>query len=442
MTPALHKIAGDASLPQSADVVVIGGGIAGVAAARELAKRGTSVVLIEKGLIGAEQSCRNWGWCRQQNRDERELPLSIIALRIWDTLRQETGADLGFRRTGLVYASDDEEDIARWDAWGHMARGYDVDTRMCSSAEIRGLLPGHARTWKGGVYSPTDGRAEPSIAAPILAQSARTAGASLHQECAARELEFSAGRVSAVVTEHGTIRCQAVLVAGGAWTGMFLRHHGVPFLQASIQSTSFATKPAPDILSGGLAMPDLSLRRRLDGGYTVGLSGFGKLHLSPMGLRQWRPFWPTFRQRRNKLSFAASGMFFNGPDALQSWKADTVSPFEKNRILSPGPDKRLLRQGYGGIQEAYPALQGVQIDQAWGGMIDCTPDAIPVIAPVKSKPGLFVSSGFSGHGFGLGPGAGQLAADLVLGDKPRVDPEPFRYERMIDGTDLGDMGMM
>lgn len=115
MPAPIRYVQDSANFPESADVVVIGAGIAGSAATWELAKQGLKVVLVEKGLVGAEQSSRNWGWCRQQNRDERELPLIIHALQRWGELHQETGEDLGFRRSGLVYATRNEADIAAWE---------------------------------------------------------------------------------------------------------------------------------------------------------------------------------------------------------------------------------------------------------------------------------------------------------------------------------------
>ena len=94
------------------------------------------------------------------------------------------------------------------------------------------------------------------------------------------------------------------------------------------------------------------------------------------------------------------------------------------------------------LAEYYPALAGLKVAHAWGGMIDSTPDGIPVISPVDGLPGLYLSTAYSGHGFGIGPAAGRLAADLIAGDPPIVDPHPYRYSRMIDGTDLGGPGMM
>ena len=442
MTPPLLPVQSDAKLPARVDVAIVGGGIAGAAAAWELARAGVRVALLEKGLIGAEQSCRNWGWCRQQNRDERELPLAILALRMWETLSQDLGGDTGFRRSGLVYASNSEAEIAGWEEWGRMAKGYGVDTRMISGGQIAAMVPGAAPRWKGGVHSPTDGRAEPALVAPLMARAAQALGASVHQSCAVREIEFSAGRVSGVLTEAGRIGCDAVLVAGGAWAGMLLRHHGVPFLQASIQSTSFATVPMPEVTDGGFSAQDVTIRRRLDGGYTVGTSGFGKLHVSPRGILQMRPFWKTFLKRRAKLTYSFGASFFTGPDSLQRWHADGPSPFERIRILDPKPELRLLKRGQADLATTFPALAGARVAHAWGGMVDCTPDAIAVIGPVKTHPGLFVSAGHSGHGFGIGPAAGRLVGELIRGVAPSVDPAPFRHERMTDGTDLGEMGMM
>src|SRR5580704_1232894 len=133
MSPPVRSVETSAQLPKTADVVILGGGMAGVAAAYELVKRGTSVVLIEKGVIAGEQSSRNWGWCRQQNRDQRELPLAQLALRIWENLNAELGEETGFRRTGLIYASTRQADIDTWEHWGVTARNLGTPTRMVSA---------------------------------------------------------------------------------------------------------------------------------------------------------------------------------------------------------------------------------------------------------------------------------------------------------------------
>jgi glycine/D-amino acid oxidase-like deaminating enzyme len=442
VSPPVQPVASDEKLPKSVDVVVIGAGIAGCTAAYELAKRDFSVALLDKGRVGGEQTSRNWGWVRQQHRDLRELPLSMKSLEIWGTLNQEIGAETGFRRTGLLYVTTRPADFAQWEAWTLKAREYQMHSRVLSPAEAKEMTPGSVPDWIGGVHSPTDGRAEPSLAGPAIAEAARKLGATIHQDCAARGLETESGKVSGVITEKGSIRTQAVLLAGGAWSGLFCRRHGLRLPQAGVKSTSFSTQPAPEVATGGLSMPDVTIRRRLDGGYSVGLGGRGLVQLSPQGLMYARDFWPTFKARRWGLTFGIGRSFFDGPEQLASWSFDKPTPFERHRTLDPGADPKLVQLGLTRLGEHYPALKGLKVAHSWGGFIDSTPDGIPVISAVDSLPGLYISAGYSGHGFGIGPGAGQLAADLVAGDPPIVDPHPFRYSRMIDGTELGAPGMM
>ncbi len=166
MPAPLNRVATTPELPSTADVVVIGGGIVGVFAAYYLTRRGLKVALVEKGLIGAEQSSRNWGWCRQQNRDARELPMSTKSLDLWERFATETGEDTGFRRCGLFYLSNSDDELSGWARWRDFARSVGVTTHMLSSAEAteRGRATG--ASWKGGVFSPTDGIADPASAAP------------------------------------------------------------------------------------------------------------------------------------------------------------------------------------------------------------------------------------------------------------------------------------
>ena len=132
-----------------------------------------------------------------------------------------------------------------------------------------------------------------------------------------------------------------------------------------------------------------------------------------------------------------------GPEALHGkWPLDKETPFERHSVFAPPPDMSVVKPALKRVTTAYPALAGMRMASIWGGWIDCLPDSIPVISPVESLPGFFLATGFSGRGFGLGPGAGRLAADLVAGDTPIVDPRRYRYSRLIDGTDLGAPGLM
>jgi glycine/D-amino acid oxidase-like deaminating enzyme len=184
------------------------------------------------------------------------------------------------------------------------------------------------------------------------------------------------------------------------------------------------------------------MRRRLDGGYTLAVRGRGVIELTPQGLRYGLKFLPMYRARRNANSPIRIGKsFFQGPGAIARWKADSVSPFEKDRVFDPPSDQAVIDAAMAAVIETYPALAGIKVAHSWGGWIDSTPDAIPVISGVDAIPGLFLATGFSGHGFGIGPGAGRLAADLVAGDAPVVDPTPFRYARLFDGTSGSVAGM-
>lgn len=442
MSPPVTRVRSDEVLPKSADVVVIGGGIAGTSAAYELAKKGHSVALVEKGHLAGEQSSRNWGWCRQQNRDLRELPLAQRAVEMWNGLNEELGAETGFRRTGLLYVTTKQSDLDLWSNWADRAREYQMHSRMLTAAEAKAMSPGSTDNWIGGVHSPTDGRAEPALATPAIAEGARKRGATIHQNCAARGLETEGGKVSAVVTEKGTIRTSAVLCAGGAWSSMFCRHHGIKLPQAGVRSTSFFTEAAPQVIEGGLSMPDLTFRRRLDGGYTVGISGRGLLELTPQGMLYAQQFWRTFKKRRWGLTIRAGRSFFAGPEAISRWSNDSISPFERNRTFDPPAQEELITFALKRLGQLYPQLANVKVAHKYGGLVDFTPDWIPVISGVAALPGFYISTGYSGHGFGIGPAAGRLAADIVANDTPIVDPRPYRYSRMIDGTDLGEPGMM
>ena len=438
MSPTVEPIASDTQLPAQVDVVVIGAGIVGSAAAYYLAKRGHSVALLEKGVVGGEQSSRNWGWCRQQNRDARELPLAMRGMELWNDLGTEIGRDLGFRQCGLVYASNDAAQIAQWERWQATARQFGITTHMLSGPKATAMTTASGRSWLGGVHSVSDGKAEPALASTVLAHGARQNGATIHQACAARGLDIANGAVSGVITEKGLIRTRSVILSGGAWASAFCRRHGVSFPQASARQTILRTEVAPDFLDA-LFTPDCALTRRLDGSYTVAISGRATLDLTPQGLRYARNFLPMFVKRLKALEFGINSSFFRGPEAMANWAFDRESPFERIRILDPAPNRATVDLTMARARALFPALQGVGVREAWGGYIDSTPDAVPVIAPIAKLPGLVLAAGLSGHGFGIGPAVGHLAADLATGATPIVDPRPFRHERLIDGS-KGEIG--
>ena len=154
----------------------------------------------------------------------------------------------------------------------------------------------------------------------------------------------------------------------------------------------------------------------------------------PESFRYFKEFLPVLRMEWSGISLKIGRPFFDEWQLTKAWLLDETSPFETLRTLDPSPVQEDLRKARVNLERAFPAFKGVATAGSWGGMIDATPDLVPVISEVESLAGLVISTGFSGHGFGIGPAAGRLAADLVTGAAPVVDPSPFRYERFIDGT--------
>lgn len=429
MPAPLKTIETPDTLPLNADCVVIGAGIVGVSAAYWLARAGQRVVLLEKGLVGAEQSSRNWGWCRQQNRDARELPLSTRSLALWEAMAADIGDDMGFSRCGLLYLSNDDKEIDTWVAWGKFARDEGVITHMLSAKEAgeRGAATG--KPWKGGVWSPTDGTADPSRAAPAIARGLIKHGGIVVQNCAARGIEQQAGAVCGVITEHGVIRTRQVVLSGGAWAASFLHQVGIAFPQAAIRSSILSVAPGARGLPAALHTSAVSVTRRSDGGHALAISGFARIDPTPGAIHNAKHFVPMFAKRWRLLSSGGWQAWRAGFETRRRWAMDQPTPMEAVRILDPRPSRRdlylILRRARGLL----PELQNVPVQAEWAGYIDSTPDGVPVIDGDIGVRGLLLAAGFSGHGFGIGPGAGHLIADLVLGRRPIAEVSQYRLSR-------------
>ena len=429
MPAPLKTVESSPNLPATADAVIIGGGIIGAFTAYFLARRGMKVALVEKGRVGAEQSSRNWGWCRQQNRDARELPMATKSLELWERFAADTGEETGFRRCGLLYLSNDDEELAMWARWGDFARTVGVTTHMLNAAEANERASWTARQWKGGVFSPTDGTADPSRAAPAAARAFVKLGGTLLQECAARGVEREGGRITAVVTEKGTIRTKVAVLCAGAWASSFCRQLDIRFPQATVRQTSLALAPGAGIAPDALHTKAISITRRGDGGHTLAISGRGRVDPTPQFLRFSRQFMPMFLRRWRSLAPGGLEGIRSGHESLARWRLDAPTPMERVRILDPKADESAVRLMHARAVELIPALKERAITAKWAGYIDSTPDGVPGIGEVTGFPGLVLAAGFSGHGFGIGPGAGHLIADLVTGAKPFVDPRPLHPDR-------------
>lgn len=423
------------ALPKTADVVVIGGGIAGISTALELAERGLSVAVVEKGEVAAEQSSRNWGWVRQMGRDPREIPLMQESLRLWHGMNERVGAETGFRNCGIAYLAQNEKEAADNEGWlTHHARPAGIDSRIVSGAELDGIIPGASKTFSSGLYTPSDCRAEPFIAVPAMARALQKKGGQVFTGCAARGLETSGGRVSAVVTERGAISCRAAVLAGGYWSRHFLANLGIAFPQLGVLGSVQRTTPLDNGFTTTFSGEKFAVRKRADGGFTVTHNVLSIIEIVPASFKYFAPFLPALAANWRGFRFRLGSRFVEEARLKRRWALDEASPFEVIRVLDPEPSQKILDDALAGLKKALPAFADAQVAERWGGLIDATPDAVPVIGALSKIPGLYMASGFSGHGFGIGPGAGKLMAQLVVGETPCVDPSPFRFERFSDGT--------
>lgn len=426
----------DDPLPEAADVVIVGAGVIGVSTALFLAEAGHSVLVCEKGRVAGEQSSRNWGWVRQQGRDPDELPIMMESIRLWDGMAERIGADVGFVRKGVLYLAETESDQARFEAWAEIAREHQLDTRLLTPAEVESLAPGIRGPWRGGLFTASDGRAEPFTAVPAMARSARERGVAIAENCAVRTVETEAGRVAAVATERGRVRTSAVVCAAGHWSSTFLRNLGIDLPQLSVKATVARTAAVDGRFEVNAAGPDLAMRRRRDGGYTLAIADFHEHYVTLDSFRHLSPFMPHLRASWREIGLRLDGGTLRSLTAPRRWTGDDVTVFERRRVLDPPPSRKALARMRSLLPRRLPALAETPIVEAWAGMIDTLPDVVPAIGEAAAPRGLFLATGFSGHGFGIGPGAGRVLADLVRGNAPGHDLSRFRPGRFADGTPI------
>jgi glycine/D-amino acid oxidase-like deaminating enzyme len=436
MGPEVDRIETDEHPPAETGIVVIGGGIIGTSTALALTQKGHAVTLCEKGHIAGEQSSRNWGWVRKNGRDSREIPLIVESLRIWGGLNRTVGAETGFRACGIVSVARTDADRARHERWVEESRPYQIGSRIVEGDELDALVPGSRVKFRSAMYNPTDGRAEPQKAAPAIAAAVRREGGHVVTDCAVRGLDLQGGRVVGVITEKGRIKCDAVVLAGGAWSRLFCGAFGITLPQLKVLSSVCRTAPIDGLPEASVNTGQFAFRKRLDGGYNVSGGGNHTVPIVPDTFRFFVKFLPALKAEWGTLHLRLDDRFMTEARQPRSWAMDQPSPFEAVRVLDPTPDSARSERAVALLKAQFPAAAGMTIAQHWAGLIDVTPDAVPVISPVESLPGLVIATGFSGHGFGIGPGAGRLAADLAVGDTPVVDPAPFRFSRFSDGTPI------
>ena len=425
-------------IPNSAEVVIIGGGIAGCSIALALARAGRGVVLLDKGRLAGEQSSRAWGFVRQQDRHPAELPLMVAANRIWRELEGELGADVEWEAGGLLALAQNAEELAHYEERSILEAAHGVDSRMVNPAEIRALLPGIQGQFLGGLHTPSDGHAHPEKATLAIAAAARQAGARLLDHQTVVGIEHAGGRVRGVQTAAGLISAEVAVCAAGAHSSRLLRALGLHLPVRSVRSTVACTTPAAPLTRMAVRGLGVSFRQDRAGRFWLGRvsAGSADYDLTLESFRHLRWFLPNYLKNRDLVRLRVGR-----PLLRDLWQAlpfvSRGDPFAHTVDAEPPVNWKTARGNVTTFQAHFPALEDLGISQAWAGIIDTLPDILPVIGPAPGVEGLFVATGFSGHGFAMGPIVGRLLAQVITGKTPSLDLHPFRFSRFAEG-DLGE----
>lgn len=370
---------------ESASVVIIGGGITGTVTAYELARAGIDVLLVERFGFAAMASRWTLAGVRQSGRHPAELPLAIAAVERWAGLDEELDADTGYRQHGnmRLARTADEVDVIRRLVDDQCAQGLHLDF-LGSTDAVREHEPALAETVLAASFCPTDGSADPVDAVEAFAAAAERHGCRMRLGETVCGLEITKGNLTAVVTDKGRIATAHAIVACGAFGNALLAPLGlqVPLRQPMV--TVMQTEPMPPLLGPVLGVANADMAGR--------------------------------QQRNGQLRVTSGAGDWQG--VLTTEPVPRVSP-------PAGSVHQVIEK----LSHVLPAFKTCPIHAVWAGLLDLTPDAVPVIDKVPGVDGLTVAIGFSGHGFGIGPVTGGIIADMVQGKPASFDMAPFRFDR-------------
>lgn len=413
--------------PPHYDVVLAGGGIIGVCTALFLREKGLSVAVLDKGRPGYEQSSRNWGWVRTISQAMEELPLAVASRPLWEQWAEE--GDFGYTRSGLLSLAQDQDEWQGLESWLAAARTRGFDARELGRSEISTLLPQSRGQWAGALYSPGDGRAEPDSAMRFLVRKAEAAGVVILPDTAVKSIDIQGGRACGFETENGRISASSVVVAAGIWSRWLCKTVDIVLPQLKVIASVLRTEPVAGGPDPIVASSRFSLRRRMDGGYTVAQRNSSITYVTPDSFRFLREFMPNFLKQKKLLSVRIGSSFVQELRQERQFGRGKPNPFEQFRACDPTPDSKTLARTMNRLRADMPVFEKARIAAMWAGVIDVVPDALPILSPVARYPGLYVATGFSAHGFGVGPASGKLMANLITGEPNTLGRDHFTLDR-------------
>jgi glycine/D-amino acid oxidase-like deaminating enzyme len=374
---------------QTADVIIVGGGLMGAATAFFLRRRHRSVILLERNLVGQQASGTNFGNVRRQGRFLPQLPLATRSRGIWGRLMELLGEDAEFLPAGHVRVCFRQEEVGELEAYARAAREYGLDLELISRNALRDRFPFLSPDAIAGSFSPQDGHANPRLAAPAFARAARRDGAVVQENADALTIDKIGEDFVVETREAGRFRAPAIQISAGAWSDTLAARFGeaVPLVVRGPQMA--VTEPAPYAIAPAVGV-------------------FSRIAEEGIYLRQ---------VRRGNIVFGGG---LRGPAFADIQRA----------YVDPAATLHQLPH----VRRVVPALAALRVIRTWSGIEGYMDDDIPVIGPSATVSGLFYAFGFCGHGFQLGPGVGDAMAELIDTGKCTTPLDPFHVTRFVRAT--------
>ncbi len=367
-----------------ADVVIVGGGVVGLSAAYHLATAGAgSVVLIERAdRLGTGSTGACAGGFRHQFGSRVNILLSIESIRMITGFTEEHGLPLDVARDGYLFLIDSEPVWREFLDTVEMQRSLGVHVETMKPREVGELIPGISTDGLvGATFGPNDGIADPSGLTEGYATLARRARARIETLTEATSISLNDGGVSGVVTNRGEFSAPVVVVAAGAWSGHLTATAGV----------DLPLEPIPRHVVVTAAFPGAPGRRTL-------------------------------------VVDVASSFYFHreGPGVLMGMG----SPSERPSFATTVDERFIADELFPTAVRVFPPLEEAGVQSSWVGLYEMTPDRHPIVGEVPAVDGLFLATGFSGHGFQHAPVIGKILAEMIVeAEAKTVDVSPLSIER-------------